>query len=423
MNNHWSDNLRKRMEAHEEPAPDGLWKDIEQAMISKPALDVLQKRRSLFLWARRMGAVAAVVLFCLTGYFIFDKITVEIPKPSPEFVQKHQQLPSDTVVEEDQFHKETEALVESINKPYKNVERKESNEVTESLSGGDTGIKEDSPKVNESEKEVPIKKDSKKSGENHSKIFPDNKSDFALNTDKGANETAPSKWETSLYASNLSSGAANKYSGYGNLVSTEICPDNEEPPSVGQDVLGDIFINNKSQDVYTDVKHKQPVTFGVSVSYHLNQKWSLTSGVTYTMLSSDLRSGSSSYYYYSKQAFHYVGIPLNVNYNVWKNKKISVYTSGGGLVEKNVSGKLKTDYILDNRVESSKEKNISIDDLQWSLNGAVGIQYNLSQKIGIYTEPGISYYFKDKSEFETIYKEKPLNFRLQFGFRLSLGEL
>ena len=141
------------------------------------------------------------------------------------------------------------------------------------------------------------------------------------------------------------------------------------------------------------------------------------------MLSSDLRSGSSSYYYYSKQTFHYVGIPLNVNYNVWKNKKISVYTSGGGLVEKNVSGKLKTDYILDNRVESSKEKNISIDDLPWSLNGAVGIQYNLSQKIGIYTEPGISYYFKDKSEFETIYKEKPLNFRLQFGFRLSLGEL
>lgn len=423
MNNHWSDNLRKRMEAHEEPAPDGLWKDIEQAMISKPALDVLQKRRYLFLWAKRMGAVAAVILFCLTGYFILDRTVVEIPKPSPEFVQKHQQLPSDTVAENEQLRQETNILAENNNKIYRSVDRKESKEVLESVLGGDPKIKDDDPNVNEPKKEVPIKKESKKSGTNHSKIFPDNKSGFALNSDKGANETVSSKWETSLYASNLSSGSANRYSGYGNLVSTEICPDNEEPSSIGQGVLGDIFVNNKSQDVYTDVKHKQPITFGVSVCYHLNQKWSLTSGVTYAMLSSDLRSGSSSYYYYSEQTFHYVGIPLNVNYNVWKNKKVSVYTSGGGLVEKNVSGKLKTDYVLDNKIESSREKNISIDDLQWSLNASAGIQYNLSKKIGIYTEPGISYYFKDKSEFETIYKEKPFNLRVQFGFRLSLGEL
>ena len=30
MSDHWHDNLRKRMDLHEENAPEGLWKDIEQ---------------------------------------------------------------------------------------------------------------------------------------------------------------------------------------------------------------------------------------------------------------------------------------------------------------------------------------------------------------------------------------------------------
>jgi hypothetical protein len=184
----------------------------------------------------------------------------------------------------------------------------------------------------------------------------------------------------------------------------------------------EILARNEYREVYTDVKYKQPVTMGISFNYNLDDKWSLTSGVTYTILSSELRSGSESYYYISEQILHNVGVPLGINYNIWKNKKILVYLSGGGLVEKNVSGKLTTDYVVDNKLKSSQKDKISIDQLQWSVNASMGVQYRLSPKIGLYAEPGVSYYFKNGGKVETIYKEKPLNLSLKFGLHFSLSK-
>ena len=89
---------------------------------------------------------------------------------------------------------------------------------------------------------------------------------------------------------------------------------------------------------------------------------------------------------------------------------------------KNVSGKLSTDYVINDKPESTEKDNISIDRLQWSINTSVGVEYNLFSKIGLYAEPGVIYYFKNGSEVETIYKEKPVNVNLRVGLRFSLGE-
>lgn len=51
--------------------------------------------------------------------------------------------------------------------------------------------------------------------------------------------------------------------------------------------------------------------------------------------------------------------------------------------------------------------------------GAVGAQYNISNRVGIYVEPGVSYFFDDGSPIETIRKENPTNFTLQAGIRLT----
>ena len=37
--------------------------------------------------------------------------------------------------------------------------------------------------------------------------------------------------------------------------------------------------------------------------------------------------------------------------------------------------------------------------------GAVGAQYNISSRVGIYVEPGVSYFFDDGSDIETIRKK------------------
>lgn len=51
--------------------------------------------------------------------------------------------------------------------------------------------------------------------------------------------------------------------------------------------------------------------------------------------------------------------------------------------------------------------------------GALGAQYNINRKVGVYVEPGIAYYFDDGSSVQTIRKENPCNFTLQAGLRLS----
>lgn len=83
-----------------------------------------------------------------------------------------------------------------------------------------------------------------------------------------------------------------------------------------------------------------------------------------------------------------------------------MYVSAGGAIEKCVYGK----------VGSEKE---TVKPVQLSVMGAVGAQYNISNRVGIYVEPGVSYFFDDGSPIETIRKENPTNFTLQAGIRLT----
>ena len=47
-------------------------------------------------------------------------------------------------------------------------------------------------------------------------------------------------------------------------------------------------------------------------------------GSTYTLLSTDLRSGSQDSYFEEEQRLHYVGIPLKVDRRLWSNKRFEI---------------------------------------------------------------------------------------------------
>jgi hypothetical protein len=117
-----------------------------------------------------------------------------------------------------------------------------------------------------------------------------------------------------------------------------------------------------------------------------------------------------------------LGIPLNIDYKLWQNNNFSTYISAGGLVEKNISGKLASDYYIDNKLQSSTDEKINSKQLQWSINSAIGLEYRISDSFGIYAEPGVAYYFKNNSKTETIYKERPFNFNLRLGLRINFND-
>ncbi|WP_290086862.1 outer membrane beta-barrel protein [Bacteroides caecimuris] len=189
----------------------------------------------------------------------------------------------------------------------------------------------------------------------------------------------------------------------------------EDSPLLG------ILLYNDGKEVETDIKYRMPVRAGISFAYRINERFSLGSGVTYTNLTSDMREGSNSHYFTGEQTLHYVGIPLNMRYNIVSWKGLELYASSGLLAEKCVSGKLKKEYILNNQVVKEETQNLNEKPFQWSINASAGLQYNITPSIGLYAEPGVSYYIKDGTSLKTIYKDKPFNFNLNLGLRFTFG--
>ena len=91
-------------------------------------------------------------------------------------------------------------------------------------------------------------------------------------------------------------------------------------------------------------------------------------------------------------------------------------------MEKCVDGSL-TKEELSNTSSDIKTSSIGIseDALQWSSNIAADLQFDITRHIGVYIEPGISYYFDNRSEVRNIYKDRPFNFNLNLGLRYTFG--
>jgi hypothetical protein len=159
--------------------------------------------------------------------------------------------------------------------------------------------------------------------------------------------------------------------------------------------------------------HKQPVSFGLSVRKQLSKEFALESGIVYTRLESNASLGN---YLKKEQTLHYIGIPLKLNYLFLDRRYVTLYLSGGGMVEKSVSGETRT---LTISTEKETTENLNVKPLQWSVNGAFGAQFNMTRQFGVFVEPGVIYYYNDGSQIKSIRKETPFNFNLQLGLRIS----
>ena len=175
-------------------------------------------------------------------------------------------------------------------------------------------------------------------------------------------------------------------------------------------------------EVSTEYSHKMPVKIGASIRYDFNKFLGIESGLTYSFLSSDLKTGKEgavSGWSKGVQSMHYLGIPLNLSFNIFSSRYFNAYVTAGGLMEKCVRGSLKTDEYLDGKYHGSSSTTLKQKGLQWSVNGAAGIQVNILPQLGLYMEPGISHHFSNNSKVRTIYSDKPTDFSLSFGLRYT----
>lgn len=180
--------------------------------------------------------------------------------------------------------------------------------------------------------------------------------------------------------------------------------------------LGSSYI--QGEGAKTNVSHKYPFSVGLGVSYRLNNRFSLHSGLNYTFLSSEWER-YAVYRDEVKQRLHFVGIPLSLSYKIAEWKDFQFYTAAGGMVEMNVAGKQKSKIFAGEELVSEYIESVRMRELLWSLNACIGVTYPLCRFLSLYAEAGIDYYIDNGSSIETIRSEKPFNVNLQAGFRFG----
>lgn len=178
-------------------------------------------------------------------------------------------------------------------------------------------------------------------------------------------------------------------------------------------------------EVQEEYSHKIPVKIGLTARYNITGRLGVETGLTYSILSSSVKIGNSETgknWSTGSQTLHYLGIPLNISFNILNSRYVNIYVTGGGMMEKSISGSIKTDEYVDGKFDRTLTTNISPKGLQWSVNAAAGIQANILPQLGFFVEPGVSHHFKNGSRVRSIYTDKPTDFSLGFGLRYSFGK-
>ena len=231
-----------------------------------------------------------------------------------------------------------------------------------------------------------------------------------------------SGWSMQLYAENLTpslggvnsdaSGGYNDFS-YGTMAEPMpgVIPDPTAGGIYGEEYLLASYkaIQRKQQ---VNAKHHAPVSVGLQVAFGIAPRLSLSTGLVYTRTSSDFYPYAPGSSYNVHQVLHYVGIPVGLNYEFWQSGGFHAYVMAGAEADYNVKN--------DTEEEGVKKENAKRDRVQFSGKASLGAQYDITPKVGLYIEPGAKYYFDNGSHVENTFKDKKLNFNLQFGLRFNL---
>lgn len=427
MKTNWQKDIHDRLGCYEKDAPEGLWEGISRELPKLNDGGMLthkpQRTAKFRLW-RVAGVAAAASVALVIGYSFLGnsaKDNINIPTNTtkhPNMLASSQKplgnVPTGVCAEQ-ATHSEDNLLAEQPKLAKASTEQP-----TLASASMETDVKEIGSKE-ENSKEENKQTETKTAKREDSYVLPHNPDNnlLAFNdmTERRGDEDAPSRWSVSTGAMG-GLGASGTTIAYGDhlVLSSPGVADTKDSPMLDMNTI------NRDIETKTEYEHHLPIRIGLSVAYALTDRLSISSGLTYTRLSSDIKDASRESKYIGEQRLHYVGIPVNVSYKVASSRWISLYGTAGVLAEKCMSGTTDEGYVENNTMKYTNTQDISSKPLQMSVNAGVGIQFDFIDNVGIYAEPGLSYYFDDGSALQTIYKEKPLNFNLNVGVRFKLSK-
>lgn len=455
-NNDWTNKLRDQLADYQEPVSRDLWAGIEQSLAQKTGHQEVSKPGKIIhinTWKRWSAAAAAVALLGIGGSYVYfhqeedklasSQLAMATDKPSASAVAEHSHPMGKT--SENGAGNSLDSRDDNVGlgmkrSPKQTVDGKNAgrqlltdqtvllasaseNEVMSTSENELMMVSVDSQPVSSAEEktESTLHQDSPVQHRQKEKSI-DNLFGNTVVADayqfSHPKETAGLSMK--LYAENLSpnlglSTSDDSYASSGSDVLADPMPGVLPDPTVGgvNDIDYLMASYKEVRKTYKgEAKHHAPVSVGLQVAFGIAPRLSLSSGFVYTRTSSDFYPYAPHNNYNVHQVLHYVGIPVGLNYELWKSGGFHAYVMAGAEADLNVKN--------DTEEEGVKKENAKRDRVQFSGKASLGAQYDITPNVGLYIEPGAKYYIDNGSEIENTFKDKKLNFNFQFGLRFNL---
>ena len=455
-NKDWTSKLRDQMTDYQEPVKHDLWAGIAQSLAQNqpvagengvpenhPVKRVEKEPKARVVTLKRWSAAAAAVaLLGIGGSYVYlhqedveqgnaqlASLASSEASSASSAVSSSLSAASSSLSASSSSHSKQVPLLAADNKSADSKSRQKAASSAASLLSSDYAsvpVQSAAPMNDEGETMVAVASDeaplvaskykSAESAQSHAEPNSSSSYHFSRNSEVAG-------VSMKLYAENFGAGMgnvnsgsniANRYSDSG--VMADPMPGVYPAPSVGGsndvDYLMAAAYKALQKSPQGKAKHHAPVSVGMQIAFGVAPRLSLSTGVVYTRTSSDFYPYAPNNDYNVHQVLHYVGIPVGLNYELWRSGGFHAYVMAGAEADYNVKN--------DTDEDGTKKENTKRDRVQFSGKASLGAQYDISPSVGLYIEPGAKYYFDNGSDIENTFKDKKLNFNLQFGLRFNL---
>ena len=173
------------------------------------------------------------------------------------------------------------------------------------------------------------------------------------------------------------------------------------------------FVPILSEEHFSDIQYLPPLSFGLNIRKDITPKLGLATGLHYTYLSTYFKNADP--YRDAALQLHYLGIPLDVVFNLYDQQRWNIYLSGGAMIEKGLEVYKQNFDQYEQNYQTSKKPTV-IEGVQWSANVAFGVSYEIYRNIGIYFQPRASYFF-DNNQPISLRTKQPFTINLDIGLQ------
>ena len=161
-----------------------------------------------------------------------------------------------------------------------------------------------------------------------------------------------------------------------------------------------------------------PLSVGAGVRFHLNDRLSIGTGVDYSLLTrtfkGDYVSASEQVSGDIRHTMQYLGVPVDIFVKLLDFQGFHLYSFVGAEAEYGITNKFTILESAKNTVVGDK-----CHGMQYSAAFGLGIEFKLSDRIGLYVDPSARYYF-DCRQPKSIRTEKPFLLMFDAGLRFNL---